>query len=567
MVDHLKKLFSIALPCRKFNQIPRHGKTPSGEDNNRSFFVILHMQFTDIVFAIFMAVFFPVYWFLLRDRTKLQNVWLLTASYLFYGWWDWRFLLLIIITSASSYGSALMFERTGRKWPITANIILNLGILVAFKYFNFFTENIARLLSLFGLSLDWFTLDVLLPVGISFYTFQAIGYTIDVARRRCQATHDIVGFFTFIAFFPQLVAGPIESARSLLPQILRRRVWSERQVISGLRMVLYGLLKKVCVANMLAIYVERIFVTPDISPLLTLVGGILFSLQLYCDFSAYSEIARGCAAMSGIELMVNFRFPYFSRNILEFWQRWHISLMLWFRDYLYIPLGGNRKGETRTLVNYAIVFLLSGLWHGAAWNFVFWGIYWAIWYIAGRTLLRLDRRPEGAISLADLPRILLTFGVVAFGFYIFRSPDISYILTGLRNCWIYVLFFGLLSMLSLIMRPLLARIRISPKLNGDIVPTICTATPAAIAIALTILAGLNIWTGTIPEGIWIYLLKFWWLFPACMILATEWSDRNGDYPFCRVPARRPVRLLLYWGMSTLIILSEPTEMTFIYFQF
>ncbi len=507
----------------------------------RDNFVILHMQFTDIAFAIFMAVFFPVYWFLLRDRTRLQNVWLLAASYLFYGWWDWRFLILIIITSASSFGSALIFERTGRRWPITANILLNLGILVAFKYFNFFSENLARLFSLFGLGLDWFTLDVLLPVGISFYTFQAIGYTIDVERRRCPASRDAISFFTFIAFFPQLVAGPIESARSLLPQIERRRIWRESQVVSGLRMVLYGLLKKVCVANMLAIYVERIFEGGALSPAMTLVGGILFSFQLYCDFSAYSEIARGCAAMLGIELMVNFRFPYFSRNILEFWQRWHISLMLWFRDYLYIPLGGNRKGEARTLVNYAIVFLLSGLWHGAAWNFVIWGAYWAVCYIVGRTVLRLDRRPGGAISLADLPRIVLTFGVVAFGFYIFRCPDVAYIVTGLKNCWVYVVFFGVLAT--------------GLRFGQRVVPL-----GGGILLAGIVIYGL--W-----QGAWVYLLKFWWLLPAFMVVATEWTDRNGDYPFCRVPRRRWVRWTLYWGMATLIILSEPTEMTFIYFQF
>lgn len=536
------------------------------------------MQFTDIVFALFMAVFFPVYWFLLRTRLKLQNVWLLAASYLFYGWWDWRFLLLIVITSASTYGSALIFERIRSKWPVTLNIILNLGILVAFKYFNFFSENIARLFSLWGVSLDWFTLDVLLPVGISFYTFQAIGYSVDVMRGRTQASHDIISFFTFIAFFPQLVAGPIESARSLLPQIERERIWNERQVIGGLRMVLYGLLKKVCIANMLAIYVERIFDVPDMSPLMTLAGGILFSLQLYCDFSAYSEIARGCAAMLGIELMVNFRFPYFSRNILEFWQRWHISLMLWFRDYLYIPLGGNRKGEPRTLLNYAIVFLLSGLWHGAAWNFVIWGLYWAVWYIAGRTVLRLDRHPAGKISLSDLPRMALTFGVVAFGFYIFRCPDIPAIITGLRNCWIYLLFFPILALLLRLILLLLRRALLpgaaqsiiigsgaASWMTGAVIPTVCTAGPAACALMLLACAAVGTWS--VEPGAWIYLLKFWWIFPACMAAATEWTDRNGDYPFCRIPRSRSVRLILYWGMATLILLSEPTEMTFIYFQF
>lgn len=525
------------------------------------------MQFTDIAFAIFMACFFPVYWLLLRNRLKLQNVWLLAASYLFYGWWDWRFLVLIVITSASSYASALMYGRNGRKWPITFNIVLNLGILLAFKYFNFFSENIAGLFALFGIELDWFTLEVLLPVGISFYTFQAIGYSVDVARGNTRPTHDIIGFFTFIAFFPQLVAGPIESSRTLLPQITREREWHDLQVLNGLRMVLYGVLKKVCVADMLAIYVERIFDTPDMSLFATLAGGILFSLQLYCDFSAYSEIARGCAAMLGIELMVNFRFPFFSRNILEFWQRWHISLMLWFREYLYIPLGGNRKGKVRTLANYAVVFLLSGLWHGAAWNFVIWGLYWALWYIAGRTVLRLDRSPEGQISAVDIPDMALTFGAVSFGFYIFRCPDTIYILNGLCNCWIYVVFFGVSALVLRILLHGIRMIRIPSGPVGSILPTVFTAVPASVALILTVCAGIGIGEDALPEGAWMYLLKFWWLFPACMVAATEWIDRNGEYPFCKMPSRRSMRLLLYWGMGTLIILSEPTEMAFIYFQF
>ena len=336
------------------------------------------MQFTDIIFAPFLIIVFVMYWLVLRRYTGLQNVLLLAVSYLFYGWWDWRFLGLIILTSATTWVSALFINRKWGRYLITLNIILNLGILVLFKYFNFFSENLSRLFALFGMSLDWFTLDVLLPVGISFYTFQAIGYSCDVYKGRIEPCRDIISFFTFIAYFPQLVAGPIERASRLLPQISNPRTWNPAYATTGMRMIMFGLLKKLCIADILAIYVDRIFSQPELSAAMVLVGGIAFSIEIYCDFSAYSEIARGVSRLLGIELMANFRFPYFSRNVLDFWRRWHISLMQWFRDYLYIPLGGNRKGEMRTIINSFIVFSLSGLWHGAAWNFIVWGLYWAL---------------------------------------------------------------------------------------------------------------------------------------------------------------------------------------------
>lgn len=506
------------------------------------------MQFTDVVFGLFMGLFFCVYWFLLRSNLRWQNVWLLSASYVFYGWWDWRFLCLIIITSASSYLTAILYARNKRKWLITLNIVLNLGILVAFKYFNFFSENIVRLFNLFGLGLDWFTLDVLLPVGISFYTFQAIGYSVDVLRGKVLPTRDIIGFFSFIAFFPQLVAGPIESASTLLPQMLKKREWNEQRAVVGLRMVLFGLLKKVCVADMLAIYVDRIFDSPEMSPLYVLIGGVMFSIQLYCDFSAYSEIARGCASMLGFRLMVNFRFPYLSRNILEFWQRWHISLMLWFKDYLYIPLGGNRKGKARTMFNYSLVFLLSGLWHGASWNFVIWGLYWALCYIIGRSLFHLNRHTDDLISIRCLPEIVATFGFVSFGFYLFRCTDINMLFSGVRYVWVYILSFGAFWAFAKMLSPLLIRM----KVNGSLF---------CILSCLVVLGVL------VVVGKWVYLLKAWWIVAALIVVLIEWHDRNGDYPFYRIPGNPVVRWGLYWCMGTLIILSEPTDMTFIYFQF
>lgn len=506
------------------------------------------MQFTDIAFALFMSVFFCIYWFALRKDLRWQNVWLLSASYIFYGWWDWRFLLLIILTSASSFSAALLFEKYGKKLFPIFNIILNLGILVIFKYFNFFSENIYRLFNLMGYNLDWFTLDVLLPVGISFYTFMAIGYSVDVMRRAVKPTRDIIGFFTFIAFFPQLMAGPIESAQTLLPQILRKRVWNTAQAVTGLRMILYGVMKKVCVADMLAIYVERIFNEPEISPVNILIGGIIFTLELYCDFSAYSEIARGCASLLGIELMVNFRFPFFSRNIVEFWQRWHISLMVWFKKYLYIPLGGNRRGKFRTMVNYSIVFLLSGLWHGASWNFIIWGAYWAVCYVAARSIFRISLKNHGEISLRSLPEILVTFGVVAFGFYMFRCNDTMQVVDGLKNLWIYIAFFGGLWLLTNFARPYLACL--------DSKMTAVALTVASLAcVALIVI------------GEWVYLLKMWWFAAALIVAVIEWHDRDTDYPFSLPPRRRFLRLALYWIMGALIVLSEPSDMNFIYYQF
>lgn len=504
------------------------------------------MQFTDIAFAVFMAIFFCVYWLALRKKHRLQNIWLLVASYTFYGWWDWRFLILIVITSSSSFYTALLFDRYRKKWPVIFNIILNLGILAAFKYFNFFTENIARLFSLFGINLDWVTIDILLPVGISFYTFQAIGYSIDVMRGTVRPTHDLISFFTFIAFFPQLVAGPIESARTLLPQILRQRQWNPSHAASGLRLTLYGVMKKVCVADMLAIYADRIFAVADISAHMALFGGIIFSLQLYCDFSAYSEIARGTARMLGIELMVNFRFPYFSRNIFEFWKRWHISLMLWFRDYLYIPLGGNRRGKARTMLNYAIVFLLSGLWHGAAWNFVIWGCYWAACYIIGRTILHL-KLPQSNISLRDIPSIIPTFMVVTFGFSLFRSSGMTQTMACLGSVWIYAIIA--------VAGAILARLTVTV-LAGYCHKYGVIMLPVALAVATLVIIGK-----------WEYILKFWWLLPALTVAYIEWKDRNGDSPLCNMPASRTRRYTLYWAMGMMILLSEPTDMAFIYFQF
>ena len=503
------------------------------------------MQFTDIVFPFFLTVVFCLYWLVLRRSVLWQNLLLLAASYTFYGWWDWRFLGLIMLTTATTYAAALFARGRWGKLITAANIVANLAILVAFKYFNFFSENISRLFGLFGFSLDWFTLDVLLPVGISFYTFQAISYSVDVYKGRVEPCRDLPAFCTFIAYFPQLVAGPIERASQLLPQIVGERRWRTDYAVSGMRMILFGLLKKLCVADMLAVYVDRMYDSGfHGGALVVLAAGVAFAIEIYCDFSAYSEIARGVSRLFGIELMANFRFPYFSRNVIELWRRWHISLMWWFRDYVYIPLGGSRRGQLRAALNTVAVFVLSGLWHGAAWNFVLWGVYWSVVYAIARYAFKM-RSPDSPLEASGIPGMIATFGVVAFGLFIFRSPDWNCIAVGLRSAWIYVAAFGAAwaVMLSLV------RLRFLRVAAGIVV--LCAAAVAAWIV--------------LPQ--WWLLLKGWWLVPAAIVLAVEWRSRNTDFALERMPRRRCARVAFYWLCLAFILLSEPVGMTFIYFQF
>ena len=385
------------------------------------------MSFVSVAFFIFLPVVFAVYWLLGRNL-RWQNLWLLLASYVFYGWWDWRFLILILITSVSSFVSGLWLEHAQHKRAVVAsNIVLNLGILGVFKYYDFFVENLQELFLQVGYSLDVPTLRLILPVGISFYTFQSLSYTIDVYRGKLRATNDVVAFFAYIAFFPQLVAGPIERASHLLPQMLGSRTFRYDEATDGLRRMLWGFFKKMVVADNCAVAVNLIWENYAEADALTLIGGmLLFTFQIYGDFSGYSDIAIGTSKLFGINLMENFRLPYFSKNIGEFWRRWHISLMTWFRDYLYIPLGGSREGNIRTVRNVFIVFLLSGLWHGANWTFVAWGGYNACLLTVQRWL-----RSNQKSDLSDtptwhsIPQIIFTFFLVAIGWVVFRSASIA----------------------------------------------------------------------------------------------------------------------------------------------
>ena len=336
------------------------------------------MLFNSIEFAIFLPIVFILYWFVTNRNLKIQNILLVCASYLFYGWWDWRFLSLIFFSSIVDYlvGIGLSkTEKTGkRKFLLLISIFVNLGFLGVFKYFNFFAENFAQAFTLFGSSIEPNRLNIILPVGISFYTFQTLSYSIDVYKKKLQPTKDIVAFFAFVSFFPQLVAGPIERATNLLPQFYKKREFSYDKATDGMRQILWGLFKKMVIADNCARLVNDIFDNFETFSGSTLLFGIvLFAFQIYGDFSGYSDIAIGTSRLFGFNLKRNFAFPYFSRDIAEFWRRWHISLSTWFRDYVYIPLGGSRGGKFSQVRNIFIIFIVSGFWHGANWTFIVWG--------------------------------------------------------------------------------------------------------------------------------------------------------------------------------------------------
>lgn len=387
------------------------------------------MLFTSIEFFVFLPIVFALYW-LLRRQLRWQNLLVVAASYLFYGWWDWRFLLLIAFTSACSYASGLLIG--SNRWHKTAlwgNIILNLAILGLFKYYDFFAVELANLL---GCSGDSVMLNLILPVGISFYTFQALSYSIDVYRGKLEPTRDVVAFFAYVSFFPQLVAGPIERATNLLPQFHRQRQFDYAMAVDGIRQMLWGFFKKVVVADNCATFVDDIWGDfAGQSSINMAVAAALFSIQIYCDFSGYSDIAIGCAKLFGIKLMRNFNVPYFSRDIAEFWRRWHISLTTWFRDYVYIPLGGSRVAKWKVVRNTFIIFLVSGLWHGANWTFILWGAFHALLFLP-LILMGKNRKYTDIVaadhwlpSIKELGQMLLTFVLAALGWILFRSQSIG----------------------------------------------------------------------------------------------------------------------------------------------
>jgi alginate O-acetyltransferase complex protein AlgI len=437
------------------------------------------MFFNSFTFLVFFSVVFFVYWFSLKDKLKAQNIFILVSSYVFYGWWDWRFLILIILSTWVDFyvGRALdkQVNIQKRKWLLAISVMFNLGLLCYFKYFGFFIENWVAAWESVGVRSNIKSLNIILPVGISFYTFQTMSYTIDIYRKQIKHTDSLINFAAFVAFFPQLVAGPIERASHLLPQFAKRRTFDYEHAKSGVFLVVWGLLKKMVIADTCATYVNVIFDDYEsMNTLSLLLGAIYFAFQIYGDFSGYSDIAIGASRILGFDLKQNFNKPYFSRSIAEFWRRWHISLSTWFRDYLYIPLGGSRVKPILKVRNVFAIFLISGFWHGANWTFVFWGLLHALYFMP-LLLFNKNRKYLDEISvgwnkagLRNVLNICGTFFLVLFAWVFFRADTITdafsylgYLVTDLRfslqyltierynvEAFILILFFVIAEWLS-----------------------------------------------------------------------------------------------------------------------
>ena len=479
------------------------------------------MLFNSIEFAIFLPIVFLLYWFVFQKNLKLQNLFIVVVSYIFYGWWDWRFLFLIAFTSACTYVSGLLIEQfrnTPRKAKAVhmLNIVINLLILGVFKYYNFFVTSFAN--TFLGGKTEGLLLKVILPVGISFYTFKALSYSIDVYRRKLAPTRDIVQFFAFVAFFPQLLAGPIERATNLLPQFGKPRTFDYGTGVDGMRQILWGLFKKIVIADNCTVYVDQVFSTYQTQRGSTLfLAAIFFAFQIYGDFSGYSDMAIGTGKLFGFKTIRNFNVPYFSRNIAELWRRWHISLTTWFRDYVYIPLGGSRCSKAKVVRNTFVIFLVSGLWHGANWTYIVWGAFHAFLFLPlilfGKNRKFRDTVAEGRLfpTLKETGQMLLTFILATIGWIIFRADSIG-------QAWSY---FGRMANKSLFS-----------------VPWIDSPT---------------------------YILKV--LIALSVLLVLEWSGRNKECPIKFNDISRFWRWMTYVGLSVLIFLFGTSSESFIYFQF
>lgn len=394
------------------------------------------MLFNSLEFAIFLPIVFALYWLIGAKRIVLQNILILVSSYVFYGWWSLEFLGLIAFSSFVDYFAAIRIEAAEikrKKLPyLYLSLLANLGILIYFKYTNFFIESFIEAFTLFGYHPSGYTLNIILPVGVSFYTFQTLSYTIDVYRGKMKPTKKLIAFFSYVSFFPQLVAGPIERASSLLPQFMKQRSFSFSKGRSGVRLILWGLFKKIVIADSCARLANDIFNNyQEYDSGMLILGALYFSFQIYGDFSGYSDIAIGTARLFGFNLLTNFRYPYFSRDIAEFWRRWHISLSSWFKDYVYIPLGGSKRGKIINIRNIFIIFLVSGIWHGANWTFLFWGFLNAIYFIP-LYILGVNRKhvskyydTHPLMRIKDISLILFTFCLTMIAWIFFRSPTIT----------------------------------------------------------------------------------------------------------------------------------------------
>jgi alginate O-acetyltransferase complex protein AlgI len=409
------------------------------------------MLFNSIDFAIFLPVVFLLYWFVFNKNLNLQNFLLVVASYFFYGWWDWRFLSLLLFSSLVDYlvGIGLLHQKDSlrRKFLLATSILVNLSFLGFFKYYNFFLENFITAFTLLGIRFEATSLNIILPVGISFYTFQTLSYSIDVYRGKIEPTKDFIAFSAFVSFFPQLVAGPIERATHLLPQFFKNRVFSYPKAVDGMRQILWGMFKKIVIADNCAELANLIFNnSSDYTGSTLALGALFFTFQIYGDFSGYSDIALGTSRLFGFELMQNFNFPYFSRDIAEFWRRWHISLSTWFKDYLYIPLGGNQGGVFMQIRNTFLTFLISGFWHGANWTFIAWGALNACYFLplllARKNRNNLDTIASGKIlpNLKEFSFMIFTFCLVVIAWIFFRAESINHALNYLSTIFSASLF-------------------------------------------------------------------------------------------------------------------------------
>lgn len=479
------------------------------------------MLFNSIEFLIFLPIVFILYWLIGTKNLKGQNLLLLVSSYFFYGWWDWRFLFLLAFSSLVDYFVGIGLLRTERSYKrkalLLTSIFVNLGFLGFFKYFNFFADNFIHAFTFFGHPISGsILLNITLPVGISFYTFQTLCYSIDVYKRKLKPTTDIIAFLAYVSFFPQLVAGPIERASNLLPQFSRKRTFEYANAVDGMRQILWGLFKKIVIADNCAVYANDIFENyTQYSGSTLLLGSFFFAFQIYGDFSGYSDIAIGTARLFDFNLMKNFACPYFSRDIAEFWRRWHISLSSWFRDYVYIPLGGSHGGMWKRIRNVFVIFIVSGFWHGANWTFIVWGILHAIYFLPlllmNKNRKNIDIAAAGRLApnSREIMQIAFTFFITLVAWIFFRAETVGQALTYLSTIFSVSLF-------------------------------------------------------SVPE-----------VFPAktivlvALLVIVEWFQRDKEHAFQFDETRFPaaLRLCVYYATVFLIVLRGGSQQQFIYFQF
>ncbi len=479
------------------------------------------MLFNSLNFSLFLPVVFFLYWFATKKSLQSQNILLLISSYFFYACWDCRFLFLLIFSTILDYYTGIKMHeassRRNKKGWFLLSVIINVGFLGVFKYYNFFAASFADALSLVGLKTSFPLLQVILPVGISFYTFHGLSYVIDIYNDKIKPEKNFIDYSVFVSFFPLLVAGPIERATHLLPQIQKKRVFDSSVAADGLRQILWGLFKKIVIADNCSEFANLIFNNSSShSGSTLLLGAFFFTFQIYCDFSGYSDIALGTARLFGIDLLKNFSFPYFSRDIAEFWRRWHISLSSWFRDYLYIPLGGSKVGTWKRVRNTFIIFLVSGFWHGANWTFMVWGLLNAI-YIIPSIIFKTNRNNLDTVasgklfpSFKELMSICLTFGLTVFAWIFFRAENLGHAMSYISGIFSASFF-------------------------------------------------------SIPEYLPVKLL----LLISAFIMA-EWIGREQEYglKFTTRFTQRPLRLATYYVVVIIILISGNfSENQFIYFQF